>query len=434
MIFDGDITGLNPKYGLPASVFVYNKGEQVEEPFIVETGDVGDNYGVKVILANKSCRYSGVLVGQKIVDGREYNIIVNGSPVSDFKELEIEYKKREFRSILVTKFIEKMDLFDDDSDNLKIELFCVTNYRNQENFIRGELPKNSIFTFPSLEAFKKNREFDVKDGFIIENKFKDFLVSNLVNYKLGYDAMSFKDFECYVNYKLEDLSQIDYTYNDINFVCWGFGFNKVLDFKFQTFYNSPSVLIKSISIYVRDILGFTDDELHRRRFNYVKSLKGFEDVKYHKYGQWSLCYRGKEFVDVSGHIINLIMLSCLSIVNFRGYLRLKIQNAYKPLIDQGVDFVSVNYDRIEGVEVNSEGRLVGLWHTYKEDSMAIDFVKHFIKELNLKRSRSLGGFYRYYLVETGVMEELINEVNYPNFYSIPVVHDKGLDPLVYYYS
>jgi len=268
-------------------------------------------------------------------------------------ELYNEFEIREFRSCLVRAFIREQNMYESETDNMKIALFSSSNIENLKFDYVGILKRwakegiKFIFMYPSLESsINLLRGKGVIKGSLIKKyvmKTKDGVpdITTKINEKdAWYDFFvvnsTFMDVCDYISIK--DLEVIAYQgrykpFSDINvdwysklMYVWGVATNLFEWSGFQGVLNSSSLLIKSIANRIQDNFKLDGKYLHRLRneeleLKYKLNLEfiGSDGVhwcvsRFKKNGKWV-------YIDASGHMINVILLSNYTIVNMYGYAR-----------------------------------------------------------------------------------------------------------------
>jgi hypothetical protein len=143
----------------------------------------------------------------------------------------------------------------------------------------------------------------------------------------------------------------------------------------QTWINSQTQYIKTLSILLRTIFGLNDSSLHEARFRVVSDLipitpvEGFEITG-------SVTFHGASiYINVAGHLINMLLWSHFGVVDFRRYLDTIEDNSF-------VHFMKRDISSFVVVEPVRSPR--SLWHGYLDWLLALACYRWYCKELNLQ--------------------------------------------------
>jgi len=332
---------------------------------------------------------------------------------------------REFRATVERKYVERMNMFDDVSEHaIKVALFCYSNERNFRYFkIRKKKNMNLLYgryyiMLPCAEAYGywKGRNVNGKRIWINEYRdVKDFTVYNTEIQEFG-DYMSVKDFEvlvCPNGYTI--TSDIFYDITDSKTKYYGIVTND-LKSGIQNVISSPS-MNKAISTYIKRNFDLGEDELHRVRFSMFRGLfatSNSSELLFHEPGMWSLAYykvKDKNvYVDVSGHILNLILACSVSIKNINGYIRMIKLNVGYEMNECGLLEGAVFKKFVNGEDRGSEKTI---WHTAPETYAGINIAGMMSKLYDLPN------------VDIKKVLKRIDQIKYPRgVYSVSVNHDK----------
>jgi hypothetical protein len=231
--------------------------------------------------------------------------------------------------------------------------------------------RNVIYMFPS-EEYCRNASIGrwvKKDSrrVIEENGFIDFCLSNADAYKLmknwfsGFQFLTIAYPKCY----RPDRS-ILYDYSDGYLWKWGFLTDHFKDIDVQYPEWSATILIKSVSAYIRTNFHQYKDDLHQMRVDYLNQMS--EDVHYvlsdtPELGVAMTYVDGKKvYVDVSGHAVNMVLLSGFTCLDIYGWKK-QIERNFS-------DFKEIT-EFIETPETPSENKGV-LWHTKKDNLFGVE--------------------------------------------------------------
>lgn len=350
-------------------------------------------------------------------------------------ESEDEFRERKFDSTVERKYITRMNMFEDNSDHIKIAMFSASNERNFKHFKIAKKKETTLMKgryyigMISAEAYGFINDINVSNRrpWVEEYKnVKDFCVYNAEIFSMNSDHWNMKTFEVMLSHKGYDLKEGEviyfnpcdkrlYYYSVISNMHKG-GFQNVL---------SSDTMNKSISTMIKRKLKFNETQLHIDRFEALKQVLHWNDLRFHTEldtkdkKTWSLCFYEQDgryvFVDTSGHVINKLLASSIEVKNFNGYLRMKQANIKGEL---GISAEECELEKLTDYLASGENRgknKLDLWHTYKEDATAFDLVKILLSKYNLPS------------VDVKRIKDKFDILIYPKgVLSIPVAHDLKL--------
>lgn len=336
-----------------------------------------------------------------------------------------DFGTRQFRASVERKYIERMDMFEDkDETDLKIAMFSASNARNFHHFKQAKKLGQPMMKGPhvlmmiSAEAWSYcARSNSKKRPWIQEYPgVKDFTIYNTEASKCGYDWMSLKNWEVLLYPNCFGFKgSISFNIASNKTAYYGLITN-VLTSGIQNVITSPT-MNKSVSTYIKILYGLQEETLHRKRYEALKSLTGYNDLRFHEKGMWSLSYyvdpetNRKRFYDVSGHFINLIFSCSYMIRNLRGYFRMKTKNLMgKDYMEEASTYEEFN--EVEIVSGENRGKITDLWHTASEDYQGCQIAQSLMREFGLPD------------VDVAYIIKCIDKLTYPKgVVSITVRHD-----------
>jgi hypothetical protein len=298
----------------------------------------------------------------------EYEIILDENDVKrvlteTLKIQKVVYEERQFRNIITRYSVTDLDMYDSNSDAIKIALFASSNIENFDSYKRLKNMTNVLFMFPSAEWLRQNKEgkYDKKFGrnIIIENGFKDFGLYNDEAYQLRKNWICLNQL-CVLIHPDGYIPEVT-LYNDFT-LGKGFEWNFVtdlFDLSIQHVQNSASLLIKSVSTYIRSNYSQLEDDLHLIRLGSYGQLTGFSGLFLDKTSTMLTRVKG-ELLDVSGHTTNMVLMGNFMAVDWFGYIGQVIWNikSFRGEVEPTYTVESNGYDN-------------ELWHTLDEDLRGI---------------------------------------------------------------
>jgi hypothetical protein len=422
MIFQGGIK--------PACVLADPQWSEIDDAFDV------DEY-CKARMRGFANKY--ILLPRKAYKDLRLKLVFGGNSFGLYKmmmgikliESRHELLNRQFRSSVERKHICRMNMFDDEKPNLKIALFAPSNMRNFSEFKQAKKKRESLLNGQYLimmigaEPYGRLKNININNKRPKINSYNDvidFTIYNVEAAMINADFISVKDLEVMVSpnsyYFYDESGSGSVNYNIVSDEVNYYGFiTNIFTSGIQNVANSPS-MNKSVSTYIKSKFCLDEESLHRTRFEMLKSISGYSDLKFHEPDMWSLAYyeekKGSEivnrYIDVSGHILNLILASTLSIKNIRGYFRMKAMNISKvslPIskLEKLIENVANGEDR--GNEFKN-----AIWHTAVEDYRGCQIAGLMQKMFNLPN------------VDITFYTKKIDQLKYPKrILSIPVAHD-----------
>lgn len=306
-----------------------------------------------------------------------------------------ESKDINFSNVLCRKHISHEDFTKVKVNSFVVCNFALSNMRNRETW-REVLQSWSSYGFMCTMPFKETYKVDsFKEGV-----YSDFTIS-VLDVAEYYHSYSINDFEVLVCPPIYISSQkVNYDRASYRAFKWGMLLcDKKVVYKEQTLINSPTLFIKSASELLRKTFRFNKDSLYKDRIEYLSKVENVTNLTFAiPYGYWSVSFKdsiGMQFIDVSGHSFNLLLLSMMSIIDLYGYRKMKNQSnrdiEYRD--DEtifGMPLFSIPYFKSHQGNLRDELRFpLGIdlkkimWHTPLEDFRGIDALKFVLQKYDV---------------------------------------------------
>jgi hypothetical protein len=319
------------------------------------------------------------------------------------------YESRQFRNIITRYSITDMDMYESGSeDSIDIALFSASNIRNFSKYNKIKDMKNILFMFPSAEYLryhligsysKKYKRYLIQD----EGYEHDFGLYNDEAYYLKKNWIDLNQLSALLNPNFKLKTDLFYDFGSSDGYKWCF-ITDLFNLDVQESMNSATILIKSISSYIRVKYRQHEDDLHKLRLDIFSSISGFTNLSLDKKSKYLTIVNGEK-VDVSGHIVNSILMTSVKSFDWYGYFRQIRRN-----IESTLGQVSVSY-----VPESPEGDDV-LWHRKHEDIMGVlvgtEMLNYFEEFVSFDSTYILRGFKRLRFPNKETVLDVVSRYNY----------------------
>jgi len=377
-------------YGIPPTITKAKALEPLQKPLEIRN-DFGHFVRKSIMLwvKNKKRKYVGL--------GDEIESVI------DAKEIGVEYEAvgipasvpRDSVGEEALSQIKRMNFYDLklEDDAIYVALWSISNtmnrgFRHDMKFFEHN---DAILMYPNLCVYNKipygyGNDY-VDDGVLTSlrdngnRKYTDRLEHpNIALSDDKWAVFTIRDFLVYINHDITGKYQGvigRFLFSNMYYMLcsWFIAIKKTLlsDVNYQTWWNSQTHEVRKVSIPIRRILAVDSHSLHAfRRLALKRLYPDCVTIEDDRVNGYIMVDGKKQWVAVSGHLMNMLLYSEYGLIDFSRYLDTIEENVKAYSIQGRMDTtLKLLYSKELLAEDNTQDKIRRLWHSYYDFYVAV---------------------------------------------------------------